>query len=185
VHAAGVIGLALSVAAILVCWHHGSSGSTGSDGLARRDYGRDWIGARNRSTIFDSESEMLCGRDRRPQKLFRPTHPQLAESSDDEASRRKIPLESAIATSVSNRKPRSAEPRDGSVVRAQLFEPCDETAVAMMASPFLLARHPAAEVPVREKRSDGGFCSISIWGAGGWRRMRTATFDSRDGLRSD
>lgn len=34
---------------------------------------------------------------------------------------------------------------------------------AMMASPFLLARHPAAEVPVREKRSDGGFCSISIW----------------------
>jgi hypothetical protein len=89
VHAAGVIGLALSVAAILVCWHHGSSGSTGSDGLARRDYGRDWIGARNRSTIFDSESEMLCGRDRRPQKLFRPTHPQLAESSDDEASRAK------------------------------------------------------------------------------------------------
>ena len=50
---------------------------------------------------------------------------QLAESSDDEASRRKIPLESAIATSVSNRKPRLAEPRDGSVVRAQLFEPCE------------------------------------------------------------
>ena len=78
VHAAGVIALTLCVAAVLERWRHGSSGSAGSDGLARRDYGLDWTGAGSRSIIFDSESAMLCGRDTLPQKLFRPTHPQLA-----------------------------------------------------------------------------------------------------------
>ncbi len=70
VHAAGVVGLTLCVAAILERWRHGSSGSAGSDGFGARDYGRGWIGAGSRSIIFDSGSAMLCGRDRLLQKSW-------------------------------------------------------------------------------------------------------------------
>jgi hypothetical protein len=131
-------------------------------GLARRDYGRDWIGEGSRSTIFDSESEMLCGREG-PSRLFQRRHPQLAESSDDEASRRKIPPESAIATSVSNRKPRLAEPREAVLFALSCSSHANETAGAMMASPFSLARRGAAEMLVPDRRSVRGFYAISIW----------------------
>jgi hypothetical protein len=124
---------------------------------------------------------MLCGRDR-PAKVVSTDSPQLAESSDDEASRRKIPPESAIATSVSNRKPRLAGPRDGSVVRAQLVEPCERDCGSHDGISVLIPRRGAAEMLVpRQTIGPWLLRNFHLAGGGGIRSWQ-ASFDSRDGL---